>query len=52
VSDLLLALLGLALFAAFVGYLALSIAEIPLLLIVGAVIAMAGYDFWAELRRG
>jgi hypothetical protein len=51
-SDALPALVGLALFAAFVGYLALSIGEAALLLIVAAVVAMAAYDFWADLRRG
>ncbi len=51
-SDTLLALLALALFATFVGYLAVSIGEAPLLLIVAAVVAMAAYDFWADLRRG
>jgi Asp-tRNA(Asn)/Glu-tRNA(Gln) amidotransferase A subunit family amidase len=49
-SDALPALIGLVLFAAFVGFLAVSIGELPLTLIVGAVVLMAAADFWLELR--
>ena len=48
--DAIPALIGLALFAAFAGFLAYSIAELPLTLIVVTVIAMAAADFWLELR--
>ena len=49
-TDALPALIGLVLFAAFVGFLAVSIGELPLTLIVGAVVLMAAADFWLELR--
>jgi hypothetical protein len=49
-SDALPALIGLVLFAVFVGFLAVSIGELALTLIVGAVILMAAADFWFELR--
>ena len=49
-SDALPALIGLVLFAAFIGFLAVSIGELPFTLIVGAVILMAAADFWFELR--
>ena len=48
--DAIPALIGLALFAAFVGFLALAVGELALTLVVGAVIAMAAADFWFELR--
>ena len=50
-TDLIAALVGLALFAAFVGYLALSIAEPSLLLIVAATLVMAAVDFWRSARE-
>lgn len=48
--DTIPALIGLVLFAAFVGFLAFSIGELPLTLIVVAVVLMAAADFWFELR--
>ena len=49
-TDALPALIGFVLFAAFVGYLALSVGELALLVVVGAVVVMAAADFWFELR--
>lgn len=48
--DAIPALIGLVLFVAFAGFLALSIGEPALTLIVGAVVVMAAADFWLELR--
>ena len=50
--DIVPAAVGLALFAAYVGFLAVRIAAPPLLVIVGAVVAMCVVDFWLSLREG
>ena len=50
-ANLLPAAIGFALFALFVGYVALRIAAPPLLLIVGAVLVMCLVDFWHTLRN-
>ncbi len=49
-SDIILALIGLVLFATFTAGLALSIGEMPLILVTLAVILMAAYDFWRDAR--
>lgn len=46
--DYLSALVALVLFTAFVGGLALSVADPPLVIITAAVIAMAAFDIWRE----
>ena len=46
--DLASALIAVALFAVFVGGLALSVADPPLVVIVLAVIAMAAFDLWRD----
>ena len=49
-ADLLPAVIGYGLFALFVGFLAIKIGALPLLLIIGLVLALCLYDFVRELR--
>jgi hypothetical protein len=46
--DLASAFIAIALFVVFVGGLALSVADPPLVVIVLAVIAMAVFDLWRD----
>jgi hypothetical protein len=49
-SDFILALIGLVLFVAFVAGLALSVNQMPLIVVTAAVILMALYDFWRDVQ--
>jgi hypothetical protein len=47
-SDFILALIGLVIFIAFAAGLALSVGQMPLIVVTAAVILMAAYDFWRD----
>jgi uncharacterized membrane protein AbrB (regulator of aidB expression) len=49
-QNIALAIFAFLLLAAFVGYLAYTIAALPLALIIGAVLAMCVYDFALTAR--
>lgn len=49
-DDVILAVVGLVAFAAFVGGLAVAIDAPPLRIIIAAVVVMVAYDFVRELR--
>lgn len=51
-QNVLLAILALAMFAVFVGYLAFKVAALPLALIIGLVVAMCALDFALTAREG
>jgi hypothetical protein len=52
IHNILPAAVAMLLFVAFVGYLAVKVAALPLALIVGAVVAMCAIDFALTLREG
>jgi hypothetical protein len=52
IANLLPAAIGFTMFAVFVGYLALKIAALPMLIIVGLVLALCLFDFVQALRDG
>ncbi len=49
-ANLIAACIGYVLFALFVGFLAISVAAPPLMIIIAAVLAMCLYDFVRFLR--
>ena len=51
-ANIVPAAIGLALFAAYAGFLAIHIAAPPLLVIVGTVVLMCLVDFVLSLREG
>lgn len=51
-DNLITGILAMAVFVAFTAGLAQSIGQIPFVLIVAIVIAMAGFDFWQSARQG
>jgi hypothetical protein len=50
-ANILPAVIGFVLFALFIGYVTLSIAALPLTIIVGIVLAMCLYDFVHSIRE-
>lgn len=50
-QNTVLAVFALLLLVAFVGFLAVKIAALPLVLIIGAVVAMCAFDFVLTARE-
>ena len=51
-EDIVMAILGLAGLAVFLGIIVWRVPQIPLIIVFTVVFLMAAFDFWRELRSG
>jgi len=49
-ADKIIAPLALLLFIVFIGFIAVYVPEVDLIIVLGGVAALAIYDFWTTLR--